>query len=264
MTTVQNVWNSSWFGEKPTSTVAELTQKLREAMTEKEMLFLLIELYKAGDFTQKPLLIQLMNHTKDEAILNLCIRLFFSICTHEDVRETNNLRFLQDASEFIVNTFASAAPTSLSPEVIPYLLALLEEWDDIPDTSVIIRDSIDSFLSFENQYGEEATIEQIAECFLDFGDENEGEMYYFDQKPAFPGDLTKPLIHRVFIAANNEERLQMEVIPSLLSIWSGKKVPGEYDTVITASNYQSFISYVEGLANQSWEKGRKYFYGHPL
>ena len=60
---------------------------------------------------------------------------------------------------------------------------------------------------------------------------------------AFPGDLAKKLIARVMIAANNEEQLKMELIPSLLSIWLGEKVPGDYNTVINANKYKDFINY---------------------
>ena len=174
------------------------------------------------------------------------------------------MTFLQDASEHTVRAFSWAAPISLSLEVVPYLLALLDDWEDHPSISAIIRNSIRFFVDFENNWGKEATIEQIAQSYFDFCDEGDIETYYFDQKPAFPGDLTKTLVQRVFLAPNNEEPLRMEVIPSLLSIWSGVKVPGEYDTIIGASNYKSFISYVEELATKKWEKGSKYFYGHQL
>lgn len=97
-----------------------------------------------------------------------------------------------------MDTFASEVITTLSLEVIPYLMALLEEWDSIRDTSVMIRDSIDCFINFKEHH------------------------------------------------------------------WSGEKVPGDYHTVITNENYKDYVSYVKGLANKKWEKGQKYFYGHPL
>lgn len=56
----------------------------------------------------------------------------------------------------------------------------------------------------------------------------------------------------------------MELIPSLLSIWTGEKVPGDYNTIISASNYKNFIDYINGLSIKNWEKGEKYFYGYKL
>jgi len=259
-----NLMNSIWFGEKTTSTKSEIKEKILKSATETEALFNLIELFKTGDFTQKPLLVQLMNQTQDEAVLNLCIRVFLSVATHEDLRDSNNLRFLSEATEEIVDTFASAATTSLSLEVIPYLLALLEEWEEVGDTATVIRDSIDFFINFEEQIGEDATIEAIGNFYLEYCEEKDTNSYYFQQNLVFPGELSKKLIQRVMIAANNEEPLKMELIPSLLSIWTGKKAPSDYNTIISASNYKGFIDYINELSSENWEKGQKYFYGYKL
>lgn len=259
-----NLMNSIWFGEKSTLSQSEIKENILKAVTESEVLFNLIELYKIGDFTQKPLLIQLMNQTKDEDVLNLCIRVFLAVATHDDLRDSNNLRFLSEGTEETINTFASAAVTSLSLDVIPYLLALLEEWDEISDTVIIIKDSIDFFLNFEEEIGEEATVDEIGDFYFKYCDKNNTESYYFQQNLAFPGDLAKRLIQRVMIAANNEEPLRLELIPSLLSISTGEKVPGDYSTIISASNYKDFIDYINGLSMKNWEKGQKYFYGYKL
>lgn len=259
-----NLMNSIWFGEKSTLSQSEIKENILKADTETEILLNLLELYKIGDFTQKPLLIQLMNRTKDEAVLNLCIRVFLAVATHNELRDSNNLRFLSEATEETINTFASAAITSLSLDIIPYLLALLEEWDEISDTAIIIKDSIDSFIDFEEQIGEEATVDEIGDFYFKYCDENDTKSYYFQQNLAFPGDLSKKLIQRVMIAANSDEPLKMEIIPYLLSIWTGEKVPGDYNTIISASNYKDFIDYIKELSTRNWEKGQKYFYGYKL
>ncbi|USL40178.1 Imm47 family immunity protein [Priestia megaterium] len=264
MEKTRNLMNSIWFGEKTTLSQAEMKEHILKAHTESEILFNLIELYKIGDFTQKPLLIQLMNGTKDEAILNLCTRIFLAIATHDDLRDLNNLRFLSKGTEETFNTFASASITSLSLEVIPYLLALLEDWDEIDDTAIIIKDSLDFFLDYEEKIGEEATVDEIGNFYFEYCNENDTESYYFQQNLAFPGDLAKKLVQRAMIAANNEETLKMELIPSLLSILTGEKVPGDYSTIMNASNYKKIIEYIDSLSIKDWEKGQKYFYGYKL
>ncbi|MGM0805587.1 MAG: Imm47 family immunity protein [Bacillota bacterium] len=264
MRETRNLMNSIWFGEKTILAKSEIKEKILKSVTETEVLFNLIELFKTGDFTQKPLLVQLMNQTKDEAVLNLCTRVFLSIATHEDLRDSNNLRFLSEVTEETVDTFASAATTSLSLEVIPYLLTLLEEWEDFSDTATIIKDSIDSFINFEDHIGEDATIDEIGNFYFKYCQEKDTNSYYFQQNLAFPGDLAKKLIQRVMIATNNEEQLKMELIPSLLSIWTGERVPADYNTIISASNYKDFIDYINELSMENWEKGQKYFYGYKL
>lgn len=260
----RNLMNSIWFGEKTILAKSEIKEKILKSLTETEVLFNLIELFKTGDFTQKPLLVQLMNQTKDAAVLNLCIRVFLSVATHEDLRDSNNLRSLSEVTEETVDTFASAATTSLSLEVIPYLLALLEEWEEFSDTATIIRDSIDSFINFEDQIGEDATIDEIGNFYFKYCQEKDTNSYYFQQNLAFPEDLAKKLIQRVMIAADNEEQLKMELIPYLLSIWTGERVPADYNAIISASNYKDFIDYINELSSENWEKGQKYFYGYKL
>jgi len=264
MSGTENLMNSKWFGEKSTLSQSEIKANILKAVTETEVLFNLIELYKLGDFTQKPLLIQLMNQTKDETVLNLCIRVFLAVATHDEIRDSNNFRFLSEGTEETINTFGSAAITSLSLHVIPYLLVLLEEWDEISDTDLIIKDTIGFFLNFEEQNGEEKTVDEIGDFYYKYCYEHDMESYYFQQHLAFPGDLAKKLIQRVMIAANSEEPLKMELIPSLLSIWTGEEVPGGYSTIVSESNYKCFIDYINGLSTKNWKKGKKYFYGYEL
>ncbi|ANY65225.1 hypothetical protein BBD42_01065 [Paenibacillus sp. BIHB 4019] len=260
----KNLMNSSWFGEKSEYSNEEIKANLLKADTESKVLIFLIEMFKLGDFTQKPLLVQLMNQTNDEAVLNLCIRVYFSICTHDDLNDSNSMLFLENASADTIRTFASAATTSLSLDAIPYLLSLLEEWYDINDIAVVLRDSIDFFINYEEDLGEEATVDDIGEYYLNYTQQYEVEKYYFGQKLAFPGDLAKRIFERVMLAINNEDIFKMEFIPSVLSIWTGIKVPAEYDTVINKDNYKNFISYIEGLSTKEWEKGEKYFYGYKI
>ncbi|GGG82904.1 Imm47 family immunity protein [Paenibacillus radicis (ex Gao et al. 2016)] len=259
-----NLMNSSWYGEISNSNISNIKESILLSKTEQDVTLQLVELFKLGDFTQKTLLIHLLNHSEDEAVLNLCIRIFCSICTHEDLRDSDNFRFLEKAAEDAVNTFASAAVTTLSLEVVPYLLTLLEDWDEIHDTSTIIRDAIDAFIDFTEHLGEDSSVEEIGQYYLAYINGRDPEKYYYNQKLSFPGELAKKLIERVMNAASNGHALEMELIPSLLSIWSGKKVPGDYYTVINSDNYKGFIHYVEGLSKKNWEKGQKYFYGHKI
>lgn len=206
MTNFQNLMNGIWYGEISGNTCADIKERILRASTEQEVLFYLIELFKLGDFSQKPLLIQLMNHTEDRAVLNHCIRVFCSIATHEDLRDPDHLRFLASVPADMVHTFASAVVTSLSLEAVPYLLALLEDWDEVPETSTVLREAIDAFIDYEEPLGLGASIEEIGHYYWKYYDACDTKKYYFNQKLAFPGNLTKKLIERVLIAANGQQR----------------------------------------------------------
>ncbi|MFA4134226.1 Imm47 family immunity protein [Brevibacillus sp. BD139] len=55
-----------------------------------------------------------MNYTNDEALLNLCIRVFCSISTHADLRDSTHLLFLGEGNKAAVDNFACEAITTLS------------------------------------------------------------------------------------------------------------------------------------------------------
>jgi hypothetical protein len=54
----------------------------------------------------------------------------------------------------------------------------------------------------------------------------------------------------------------MESIPILLSVWSGKRCPVQYETLMDEEIFQQLTDYIGTLSKRSWERGRKYFYGH--
>ena len=64
------------FGPVSSSSLEKLKNDLLSLSDEKESVLLIAEILKKGDFSVKPLLIELMNQTKDASVLNLCIRLF--------------------------------------------------------------------------------------------------------------------------------------------------------------------------------------------
>ncbi|WP_258958774.1 Imm47 family immunity protein, partial [Bacillus wiedmannii] len=87
-----------WYGEVSNHTIKTLKSNLRDSVTETECFILINELLKLGDFSVKGLLIELMNSTRNGLVLHLCTRLFCSVATHDDLLETNNLKFLSSAS----------------------------------------------------------------------------------------------------------------------------------------------------------------------
>ena len=151
------------FGHVSSVALEDLKRGLLSVNDERECVLLIAEILKKGDFTVKNLLIDLMNQTKDEAVLNLCIRLFCPVCTHEDLKKVENFRFLSSASEFAVFTFVAGAVETMSYEVVPYLLTLWEEWEDTEtEVEYAIQDALDSFLNYRSIIEENARIEEVS------------------------------------------------------------------------------------------------------
>lgn len=249
-----------WYGEIPKGTIQTVKSQLKNATTEEECFRLINELLKLGDFSVKELLVQLMNSTQDEVILNLCTRLFCSIAIHDDLLDTNKLRFLSNASEDGIHTFVASAEDTLSYNVIPYLLALLEEREDtfVEET---IRNTLTLMLGVNDDYYE-LSIKELGEIYLESIKNNDTTKYYYHNNLEFPGNLVKELIPRVMISLREKTVFDMITIPSILSIWSGIKCPVQYGMVIDDQKYRELISYIDLLTKKEWKIGKKYFYGH--
>ncbi|MBS2967916.1 hypothetical protein J9317_03890 [Metabacillus sp. KIGAM252] len=259
-----DVLNSIWYGEQSTSRdINSLKNTLPQITNEIECMIIIAELLKLGDFESKQLLIDLLNTAKDEEVLNFCIKLFCSVSSHKDLLNSENLLFLSNVSEKNADTFASSAVYTLSYHVIPYLLALLEEWED---TSVeeTIRNSLDIMLDYTDEIGEDATVEEIGELYYNTIKSINRDKYYYYLKPVFPGDLARNLVEKSIISLRSESPLNTHVIPSLLSIWSGLRCPVYYSLVINDAKYKELINYVKTLSNLEWETGEKYFYGNKI
>ncbi|RPK15244.1 Imm47 family immunity protein [Priestia endophytica] len=258
MITVNELIKSIWYGPSPS--VGE-TQNIGASLTEEGKLISLIQLFKSGDFSLKHVFIHLMNSTENEKLLNLCIHVFCSVCTHEDLRKVENLNFLSRVSEDNAYVFASCARETLSPEVVPYLLALLEEWDNTV-VEEVIRDSLDYIMDYTSELNWNAPVDEIGSYYMEWRNTLLPTFYYYNREPVFPGNLTQSLVQRAFALREQNIPIKMESIPILLSVWSGTKCPVQYGTLMDEKVFQQLMDYIDTLSDGSWERGRKYFYGH--
>lgn len=259
---LDNLMNSIWYGSKSSKEeIEELKQLLLKISTEKDCLHIINELLKVGDFSAKGLLIQLLNSSEEENILNLGVRLFCSISTHEDLLETGNFEFLSHASEGTISTFASSAIDTMSYNVIPFLLVLLEDWEDT-NVEAEIRNTLEIYLNYTKDIGGNASVEEIRQLYNNLLKSVVDSLYYYFREPSFPGVLTKELIQASVVSMNQSRPLGKDLIPTLLSIWSGLKCPVEYNTVVNDEMFKQVLNYVEALSEMDWRSGRKYFYGH--
>ncbi|MFI8709446.1 Imm47 family immunity protein [Bacillus sp. NPDC077411] len=257
---LENMVKDIWYGEIPNDTIQTLKSQLKNATTEEECFRLINELLKLGDFSVKELLVQLMNSTQNEVILNLCISLFCSIATHDDLLDTSKLKFLSNASEDSVHTFVASAGDTLSYNVIPYLLALLEEWEET-FIEKAIRNTLTLMLGVSDDYYE-LSMEEFREIYSESIKNNDITKYYYHNNLSFPGNLVKELIPRVMISLREKNTFNVITIPSILSIWSGIKCPVQYGIVIDDQKYREWMSYIDALTKREWKVGEKYFYGH--
>ena len=254
-----------WYGKVNQMSLDELKSSLLSVQEERERILLIVEIMKKGDFSVKNLLVDLMNQTKDKTVLNLCIRLFCSVCTHDDLQNIGNLRFLDSASSFGAFTFVVGATATMSYQVIPYLLALWAKWDGFDSNlEIAIKDALDIFLNYRSTLSENATLDDVGNLYLDKIKTIDSDCYYYKASPAFPGLLTQEIMTALYIAAQKEQKYHLYLQASLLSIYTGKQVPVDTNTLISKNEIDLMVRYIDDLSDKDWTEGMKYFYGHPV
>ncbi|WPC42620.1 Imm47 family immunity protein [Clostridium sp. JS66] len=253
-----------WYGETPNNiSKEELWHDINNENDEKKKLLKIVDLLKLGDFSVKQLLIKMMNESNNYSVLNLCIRVFCSIANHSDIYNSDNLKLLSSSDDDAVNVFVTYSKQVLSYEVVPYLLALLEEWEET-DVEILIRDALQNILNYQELISENASVDEIGEVFVNRRDKIDEEKYYYKSDLVFPGTLTKRLLEASAISRKFGTELREIAIPTMLSIWSGIKCPVEYYTIVDDEIMKKVFDYVKQLSKMNWEKGCKYFYGHKI
>jgi len=257
----ENLASDIWFGEaNKRINLHECLRLIDEASTDTARALAIGEGLKAGQLSLKSNLISLLNSSNEENVLNYCVRLFSSTSSHSDIADEKNLLFLSYASQTTIETFVSCATDTMSVYVIPYLLTILYEWDGT-SVGISIRDALDDYLGIYRELGEDCDTESIESICIQKMQSTNKNIYYYKGMPAFPGDLAKKLLQMAIVSLQTGNPIKTDVIPTLLSIWSGKRCPAEYSTVITDGIYKELLRYVDVLSHMQWIKGKKYFYG---
>ncbi|PFW95733.1 hypothetical protein COL32_16635 [Bacillus pseudomycoides] len=171
---LENMVRDIWYGDIPNDRIENLKSKLKDVTTEKESFLLINKLLKLGDFSVKGLLIQLMNSTQDEVILNLCTRLFCSIATHDDYYERSIEELGEIYFELVKNCDATkyyyhndlSFSGDLVKKLIPRVMVSLRDkktFDMVTIPSIL---SIWSGIKSPVQYGAIITDEKYRELML--------------------------------------------------------------------------------------------------
>ena len=159
---------------------------------------------------------------------------------------------------------AFAAPFTLSPEVIPYLFAALEQFEDDNSVAPMIVGSMEMLFPFGFKYDDEIDIEAISKKFDGFAHKLVRGSYYFEGRQSHPGELCKTLQTTTAHCRHKKIPFPASDIPRLLSTWSGKLCTVYPDMPVTDATLGSVLEYISTLAAMPWEYGAKYFYSHKL
>ena len=243
-----------WFGEREESLYDECNS------TEQNKLLNYLKEFKQGDFSKKLEFFDFFTQSTDSKVYNLGIRIFLYIANHQDFSYIQP--FLAECDEKEIRIFLAFVEESLSYQSIPYLLALMDEWEETDvgeEVAQVINDMI-----CDNDDDVECGIDSMVELgnkFIEFSEKNDLSRYYYSGEEFFVGDLTKTLITDVFICKSQNKPFYYSQISSILSNSTGILCPIANKTVIDDKKIRELMEYVEKVASLNLERGCKYFYG---
>lgn len=68
----------------------------------------------------------------------------------------------------------------------------------------------------------------------------------------------------LYISAQKEQKYHLYLQASLLSIYTGKQVPVDTNTLISKNEIDLMVRYIDELSSKDWTEGMKYFYDYPV
>jgi hypothetical protein len=247
-----------WFG--PRSTTVDHRAQTEPGRAQARLLELAYAL-KNGRFETRPDLESFILGSKDPAVRRQAIRLYCYTARHEDIAFLGKVAEQFDHDE--AETIAVTAPDTLSPAIMPYLLALMEIYADTSIETNIVS-SINILFPFGYTGEQPVTLHELGDRFADLAHKLEPGGYYFGGVLAFPGDWTKELMTVAARCRHDKTKFPLARLPALLSICSGELCPVTYGDVIDDAAFERIIGYIKGLAAGTWRRGMKYFYSYPV
>ncbi|WP_143277783.1 Imm47 family immunity protein [Bordetella genomosp. 10] len=245
-----------WFG--PLSESSNLALETHDSA--KTRLEKLCARMKSGDFSARPQLEQLILSSEETAVVRQAIRLYCFTCRHKNVEFIG--RAIEKMSHDDVSTWVSSAPDTLSPEIVPYLFALLGKHSD---TSVIDDVLASLYRLFPSKFSEsDDNLSALAQRFNAFGMGRVQSAYYYQDALSHPGALCKTLITTTAEVSSKGIEFPLANIPTILSIWSGIECPVSYGQKLDNEALPKVMNYVRLLSEMQWHEGSKYFYRHEV
>ena len=123
---------------------------------------------------------------------------------------------------------------------------------------------MDSFLNYRSIIEDNARLEEVGSLYFDVIKHKNLDYYYYKTLQVFPGLFTQEIMTALYIAAQKEQKYHLYLQASLLSIYTGKQVPVDTNTLISKNEIDLMVRYIDDLSDKDWKEGMKYFYGHPV
>ena len=250
---LNSILNDFWF--KPIDT-CEITGN-----DETDKMISYIKEFQNGDFQRKEEFVDFFLNASDDNILVIGMRLFMAIASHEDFELLEE--FLSESEEDELYVFLAFVEEALSLQVLPYLLALYETWEDT-EVGDDIAMHICNMLGVTYHEEENYDVEQLGRLFIEFANNHDLNQYYYDGEPFYTGEMTKKIIQIAMECRQREGEFYTDELSSIISNTCGKECPVAYGIVVSDSKIKEILDYVSDVSKFECGKGEKYFYGNKV
>lgn len=216
--------------------------------------------FKNGYFQNKKDFVELFLKSDDRSVLSKGVRTFMAVCTHEDFELLTD--FFASYDEDRLQVFLAYVKESLSQQAIPYLLALLEVWEDT-EPGIRIHQII---MEMMGKYCDEeiADVEACGNEFASFSQTHDLQKYYFKGQVINYGGMTKDLITIVMSCRSANRPFYAAVLTEILSNSFGIECPVSSGDMITDEKVAQVFEFVKKIAEINPEAGTKYYFGNKI
>ena len=216
--------------------------------------------FRSGNFQGKKEFVNLFIKSDDKSVLSNGFQTFMAISTHEDFELLND--FFASGDEERLWVFLAYVKESLSLQMIPYLLALLETWEDT-DIGIRIHQII---IEMTGKYCDEEISDPdvCGSAFIDFSKNNDLQKYYFKGQVVNYGSMTKELITIAMSCMNTNRPFYGGILTEILSNSFGITSPINDREMVTNEKVAQIFEFVKKIAEINPEAGVKYYYGHKI
>lgn len=216
--------------------------------------------FKSGNFQNKKEFAKCFLNNYDKQVFISCCQTFAAICTHEDFELLND--FFASADEEHLQVFLTYVSESLSLQSIPFLLALMEKWEDT-EIGIRIHQIIMGMLG---KYCDEekADVEECGREFAEFSKTHDLQQYYFKGQVINYGGLTKELIMIAMSCKNANRPFFAGILSEILSNSFGIVCPIKDGEMITGEKIAQIFEFVKKIAAINPKPGTKYYLGKKI
>ena len=233
---------------------------LFDFLKSEEMIEKYIDEFGRGNFQNMKEFANCCSKRNDKQVFLKACKDFAAICTHKDFESIKD--FLASADEDSLQMFLPCISDTRSLQSIPYLLALMEKWENT-EIGIMIHRIIMDMLGKPCDVVK-ADVEECGREFAEFSKNHDLQQYYFKGQVINYGEFTKKLILIAMSCKNANQPFFGGEISNLFKISFGIECPVKDGEMVTDEKVAQIFAFVKKIADINPKPGAKYYLGKKI